>query len=397
MPRQYPLSGSTTTTWVGYLTILGVAILGWGELADNTLRLFALVLLGMFVFLFQRSPETAPAGWQTHVYLSLQTVLVGALMALLPGKQWIFAIPFFVLSSQAVTLLPSPLSYAWIGVFTLTTAAVFTLRMGFPAGLYDLVPFAGGYLFFGAFSYAWSEADGARRENQRLLNELAEEHRRLQEYAARVEALTEAQERSRIAREIHDILGHTLTTLDVQLELLKRLPARQEEQRDKVLRQAQELVRQGLADTRRAVRAMQPVGLESLSLYEAIESLVNAFQESSGIPVDWQKNGDADGLSPRLVLPLYRVAQEALTNIRRHAATTPAVTLRLENDGQTLHLTIDNAPPAPPAVHASGSGQGLKGLCERIEALGGSFSAGPTPAGGFQVDARIPQNTTFII
>jgi len=394
MGKRWKLSAIHTTDWVAYLTMLGVAILGFGALPPGTAVWVAGVLFGSFLLAFILSPETAPvaprAVGAVRAYLLLQTALVMGLMALLPEKQWIFAILFFVLSSQAVTIVSSPACYAWIGLFALAAGAILLLRMGFPAGLYELLPFAGGYFFFGAFTSAWAEADAARREKQRLLEDLAEQHRRLQEYAARVEALTEAQERSRLAREIHDTLGHVFTTLDVQLELLKRLPPEQEEQRRHILVQAQEMVRQGLTDTRRTVHAIQPVGLESLSLVEAIGALAANFHEMCSVAMEWETQGNLDAVSPRVALPLYRVAQEALTNVRRHAPKAAFVQIRLERRAARVSLCITNG-PGPAVVAKPGSGRGLIGLRERVEALGGHFEAGPTPQGGFAVLAEIDE------
>ncbi|HOD05892.1 MAG TPA: sensor histidine kinase [Anaerolineaceae bacterium] len=394
MPSRLSVSGSTTTDWVAYLTIIGVAVLGFSSLPAGTPLWPAVILLVLFTVAFVLSPsmpaESRAAHHTIYAYLIGQTILIAGLMLLLPEKHWAFAILFFVLSSQVVTLISSPACYAWIGLFTAAAGLIFILKLGFPAGLYEVLPFTGGYFFFGAFTYAWAEADSARRQNQRLLNDLAEQHRRLQEYAARVEVLTEAQERSRLAREIHDTLGHVFTTLDVQLELLKRLPMDQEEQRRRIVIQAQEMVRQGLADTRRTVHAIQPVGLESLSLVEAVGALVSNFQDTCGLPVTWETAGELTSISPRLVLPLYRVAQEALTNIRKHAPNAAFVQVHLERMGATLCLSITNG-PSQKASPGPGSGQGLAGLKERVEALGGSFQAGLTPEGGFQVRAEITE------
>ena len=146
----------------------------------------------------------------------------------------------------------------------------------------------------------------------------------------------------------------------------------------------------GPGDTRRTVHAIQPVGLESLSLVEAVGALVSNFQETCGLPVTWETAGELTSISPRLVLPLYRVAQEALTNIRKHAPNAAFVQVHLERMGATLCLSITNG-PSQKASPGPGSGQGLAGLKERVEALGGSFQAGLTPEGGFQVRAEITE------
>lgn len=389
MSKGRKLFTTRRTDWVTYLTLLGVAILGLILLPSGKSRWLGGLLLGCFLLAFFLSSLATRRRLIVPVYLALQTALVMGLMALLPEKQWIFAILFFVLTLQVVKLVSAPACYVWIGVFVLATGGILLLRMGLPAGLYELLPFACGYVFLGVFVCAENE-DAAQRGKQRLLEDLAEQHRRLQEYAARVEALTEAQERSRLAREIHDTLGHVFTTLDVQLELLKRMPLEQEEQRRHILIQAQQMVRQGLTDTRRTVHAIQPVGLESLSLVEAIGALAANFHEMCSVAMEWETQGNLDAVSPRVALPLYRVAQEALTNVRRHAPKAAFVQIRLERRAARVSLCITNG-PGPAVVAKPGSGRGLIGLRERVEALGGHFEAGPTPQGGFAVLAEIDE------
>jgi len=389
MSKGRKLFTTRRTDWVTYLTLLGVAILGLILLPSGKSRWLGGLLLGCFLLAFFLSSLATRRCLIVPVYLALQTALVMGLMALLPEKQWIFAILFFVLTLQVVKLVSAPACYVWIGVFVLATGAILLLRMGLPAGLYELLPFACGYVFLGVFVCAENE-DAAQREKQRQLEDMAEQDRRLQECAAQVEALTEAQERGRLARELHDTLGHVFTTLDVQLELLKRMPLEQEEQRRHILIQAQQMVRQGLTDTRRTVHAVQPVDLERLSLVQAIDGLVANFQGTCGIPIQWQAQGNLDAVSPRVALSLYRVAQEALTNVRRHAPAADFVQIQLERRNVTLCLRVTNG-PGPAVVGPCGGGRGLIGMRERIEALGGRFEAGPTPQGGFAVLAEVDE------
>jgi signal transduction histidine kinase len=177
----------------------------------------------------------------------------------------------------------------------------------------------------------------ARAEAQQLAARLESANRQLR---AQSEELAITHERARLAHEIHDTVGHTLTALDVQLELLARLPPGQSGQRRKVAEQARALVKEGLADVRRAVQALRPAALETFSLPEAIAALVADFDEATQIHTAWQIEGEIVPLPPRLAIPLYRAAQEALTNIRRHAPSAGQVTVQLCYGPEAVMMTV---------------------------------------------------------
>ena len=241
-----------------------------------------------------------------------------------------------------------------------------------------------------ALTIALAEIVARQREHREQMESLAAEleaaNRRLREYAAQAEELAVARERVRLASELHDSVGHALTALDVQMELLVRLPPDQTERRRQVAEQARSLVKTGLADLRRAVQALRPAALETFSLPEAIAALL----ADSDLPITWQVEGEASPLPPRLALPLYRAAQEALTNIRRHAPAARQVTVRLRYEPEAVTLSVENdGLPSPPSSPGEG-GHGLRGLRERAEALGGRFQAGPVGAGRFRLEMRLP-------
>lgn len=378
------------TNLLAIFTWLGVGVVGWLHLpparqVGGLLLLLACGALLVVLLWFTPRPRIV------HLLFAVETLLVALLIVAAPADWQLFAILFFVLSSVSMGVLPPRQGYLWIGLFALVTALTFLYQAGWPEGLLATLPFAGGYVFFGAFTYAWAAADAARRESQRLLAELSEAHRQLQAYADRVEALTIAEERSRLARELHDSLGHELTALDIQVELLTRLPAEREAERRQTLEQVQRLVKQTLTDVRRAVKALPPAAIERFSLPEAVAALIADFSAATGLPVAWTVEGEPRPLAMTAALPLYRTAQEGLTNIRRHAPSTPSVRVRLAYTLHAVSLCVENQPsPTPPAQTVS-SGYGLTGLRARAEALGGSLEAGATAAGGFRLTMHLPQ------
>lgn len=219
----------------------------------------------------------------------------------------------------------------------------------------------------------------ARGSAQRLLD---------QERAARVaEAGTAAlDERARIAREIHDVLAHSLSAQLVHLEAARLLIEREPPGhfRDQVLQRvvaARSMAREGLAETRQALSALRG---ELTPMEDFLRQLV------AGEPVEVNVEGERRALTAEASQAVRRVAQEALTNTRKHAPGA-SVTLRLEYrpDAVTLEVRDSGGRVTGDELAVSGSGYGLLGMRERAELLGGTLEAGPGEE-GFVVSLRVP-------
>ncbi|MFG1862224.1 sensor histidine kinase [Microbispora bryophytorum] len=191
-------------------------------------------------------------------------------------------------------------------------------------------------------------------------------------------------ERARIAREIHDILAHSLSAQIVHLEgarLLLRAD-RSQEALDRVER-ARELAKQGLDEARRAVAALRD---DAQPLPAALDALAGEFRDATGRECAVVVSGHERRLPPETELAMIRTAQEAVTNVRRHAPGSPA-TVRLRFGDRACELEVVNPPSDAPGT--PGGGYGLVGMRERAELLGGTLEAGETEH-GFRVRLRVP-------
>ncbi len=220
---------------------------------------------------------------------------------------------------------------------------------------------------------------------------LAAAHTQLQEYSAQVEELSVIRERNRIAREIHDTLGHALTLLSVQLETATQLEARGDPRLHEELLQARQVAKACLTEVRHSVEALRPDEASAGSLQEQLRKLVAEFETTcrqTRITLDLEEA--THPLNPELWLTLYRCAQEALTNIRKHAHATK-VLLRLSTSDEQVELTVlDNGQGCEPIHEQRASGFGLRGMRERVALLDGRLSAGPQPGQGWRVDVVLP-------
>lgn len=255
-----------------------------------------------------------------------------------------------------------------------------------PAGL---PAFFFAVLFTLAFSLLAAGAENARQEVQRLAGELSEANQRLREYAVQSAELAMTRERNRLAREIHDSIGHCLTVVNVQVEaarvLLDHEPARARDMLDKVRVVAQG----GLRDVRHSVTTLRVSPLDNQSLVEALRLLVQE-SNASGLTAELIVLGTARPLPPPAELTLYRAAQEGLTNVRKHA---PQAAVRLTLDfshGERMSLSVRDNGPGAPSQGGPTRGFGLLGLQERAHLIGGQVRTWSVTGQGFTLEVEVP-------
>ncbi|MEO1683045.1 MAG: sensor histidine kinase [Cyanobacteria bacterium J06631_12] len=215
----------------------------------------------------------------------------------------------------------------------------------------------------------------------------------LRQYALRIEDQAALQERNRIAREIHDALGHTLTAQSVQLDGgLVLLNQAKFEQANAFFNTAKALCVQALREVRQSVSVLRREGLSGQSLEAAIAVLVEEFKTTSTITIDGSINVPRS-LPAELSFTLYRIVQAALTNIIRHSGATEA-TLQLTTHNQTLYLVIkDNGRGFN--LTQNSTGFGLQGMRERTLALNGQFHLFSEPKAGCLLTIQIPLQSTL--
>ena len=189
-----------------------------------------------------------------------------------------------------------------------------------------------------------------------------------------------AQERASIARDLHDVLAHSLSGLSIQLEMVRKLASKTEAPPElrAAIDDAAGLAKQGLAGARDAVGALRRdnrLGVDQLG------ELVEHFRRDFGLAVACTVSGTPRPVGPDLGLALYRVTGEALTNVARHAVGA-STHVELCYDARAVRLAVTDDGGEPSALAAEGSGWGLAGVRERIKRLGGEFTAGPPGRAG---------------
>jgi signal transduction histidine kinase len=209
----------------------------------------------------------------------------------------------------------------------------------------------------------------------------------LRQYSLRIEDQSALQERNRIAREIHDSLGHTLTAQSIQLDSALLLQHSNTEESSVFLKEAKQLCKQALQEVRQSVAALRTDPFRGKSLDQIATALVQEFRVTTAIETTYVMSV-IHPISPDMVAVCYRVLQESLTNIARHSAATDVV-LQLFTQEGALNLQIqDNGKGFDPVQNSTGFG--LQGMKERVMALGGQFKLSSQPGEGCQILVKIP-------
>lgn len=367
-------------------------------------RLFRPLPVAVAVVVVVTADASHPRPGVHGEHLGVLLALVGFLLGVV-GVIWtqpaaaLRQVPFFaaLVVSSSVLVALQPKGAAFLGAFIAVAAAAnLRGRPGVAVVLLALValPVAevlgrdksvlGGVLqevgviaFFVVARLASRLAEGQEQAEQLLLE--LEQSRDAQ---ARAAVLAE---RQRLAREMHDVLAHSLSGLALQLEGA-RLRAARHDDPDLVeaLERAHHLARSGIEEARRAIGMLRD---DELPGPERLAGLVAEFERDTGIPATITVAGVSHALDTDARLTLFRVAQEALTNVRKHARAE-RVELRLAYEPEGSRLSVEDFGATAKAID-NGSGYGLTGMRERAELLGGTLTVAPTD-GGFRVELWVP-------
>src|SRR3954470_24587758 len=395
---------------------------GWDWVSDTTVASCGYVLLALATVLAALNPH-AEAGWlaTTALIAAGAAAWIFVLYTRTPAprnehraRNLVFFVGFvgfasvlmlrdpvffvFMISGffYASSLRPIPLAVLGIGA---TSLLINTLIAGLPQT-------REGWTFYFVLIGIQTVVLGAgvaigekvREQNEKRKATLARLEVALVENAGlHAQLLTQAREagmldeRARMAREIHDTIAQGLIGIVTQLEAAT--PARDRAQEhERHVENAQRLARESLVEARRSVEASTPSALESGTLAEALDAVARQWSELHSVPVDVTVTGEVIALHPEIELALLRTAQEALSNVARHAgASRVGLTLSFMGDVVALDVRDDGAGfDVDEAASRPGAGFGLAGMRRRIARVAGSLAIESEPGAGTAVSARVP-------
>jgi signal transduction histidine kinase len=338
------------------------------------------------------SIHTLTIGQATLMYLTMiaLTFLVLSATWLGAGFDWLIPLATVALLPFRIPLVRAILFALLVLAGSVALLALLELPARPDQFLFNLSTLTPAFLFCFLFPLAVRREGIERARAEALVTELEEAQRQLRAYAAESEELAISRERNRMAREIHDTLGHYLTILAVQLETALKMEELGDARLHAELVEARRAAAECLTEVRRSVAALRPADLTALSLPDALARLVTEYEAlDPAIEIALDIEGPTDGLDLEQRLALYRCAQEALTNIRKHANATRALLRLRVDEGKAEFLALDDGRGASPGTENE-PGFGLLGIRERIALLGGTSSMGPEPGKGWRVQVTLP-------
>ncbi len=293
----------------------------------------------------------------------------------------------FVVAGFATLVFPLWLAIIYLVYQSLAWLLLGRLMWGGWMELVDLVTMLSGYFFSAMMFYIFRRERKSRSRAFALSVELDAANEKLRAFSQQVEDLAATQERNRIAREIHDTIGHSLTVVNMQLETARALLDSDKVKAASFLEKAQEVTKKGLADVRASVASLRSSPLDGLSLDRALENLLQHSFDAT-VETHFDLNGESTALLPSAEAGIYRSAQEALTNARKHAEASKVVVALDLSDPERVGLEIsDNGKGCSDAT----GGFGLMGIRERIHLLDGEVSFNTSPGNGFRLSISIPR------
>jgi signal transduction histidine kinase len=321
------------------------------------------------------------------LYVGVAVSLWFSLVTLHPA----YHILLFVLFAQIYSILP--IRWAILGSVALTAMIVARGLVQQPGDAFVWISAGIFSVLFGTFFGLWIDSIIRQSQERQLLIEELESTRKVLAAEERRSGMLE--ERGRLAREIHDTLAQGFISITTHLEAAEEELPPGTKPVHRHLDQALRAARENLVEARRLVAALRPEILEGSSLSEALKRLATRFSEASGIRAEVDITGERDHLPQELQVTLLRAAQEALSNVGKHArASRVAITLSYMEDLVLLDVQ-DDGEGCDPEAHPGGSesGFGLEAMRERVELFGGRLVVESAPGEGTTLADQLPVNS----
>jgi signal transduction histidine kinase len=353
----------------GLLDILILVVIGIGY-----------VLFGIYGYAYIiRTNWLAAKG----IYFIIQIILGSLIVSLGKGAGY-NALIFMPLAGQAVVSLPEIWAYlsnlAICGAYILSISSYSHTWGEVWAGL---PTFFAGLIFIVVFTQVAVGEQAARKEVERLLAELRDANQQLKDYSEQVEELAVIEERNRMAREIHDGLGHYLTTIHMQIQAAEAVMDRKPERSREMLEKAASLTVEALGDVRTSVASLRS-SVQNQPLETVIKKLV---ADCTSLKIDFLILGKPVQLAPQLRLTVFRTAQEAINNVQKHSRATSAQVKLDYSQADRIKLSVEDNGVGTDQPQG---GYGLLGLAERARLLNGTLTIQTAQGTGFMLKLELP-------
>jgi signal transduction histidine kinase len=320
------------------------------------------------------------------IYFALQLVIGGLIVYFGKGAGFNAFILLPLVAHTAMSLDQDWLLIVNAGIFVTYVISIMSYSNAWSIVWTGLPTFFAGQVFILIFTEMAFTEQQARIKVEKLAEELSQANRQLSEYANQVKDLAVSQERNRLAREIHDGLGHYLTTINMQIKAAIAVMQKDLPQSIHLLENAQQLSVEALDDVRSSVSSLREDNLGALSLGERIIKLIDS-SKSAERNFNFVIEGNPRAMTPQVDVSLFRVVQEAINNANKHSKSTEVnITLNFDvPDIIKLNISDNGKGSETPD-----GGFGLIGMKERIRLINGNFEIKTAKGCGFSIIVSVP-------
>ena len=320
------------------------------------------------------------------IYFGLQLVIGGLIVYLGKGAGFNAFILLPLVAHTAISLDQDWMLVANASIFLTYVLSIMSYTNAWSVVWSGMPTFFAGQIFILIFTQtAYTEQQG-RIKMEKLAGQLSEANRHLSEYAEQVKDLTLSQERNRLAREIHDGLGHYLTTINMQIKAALAIIQKEPAQAVQMLEKAQQLSTEALIDVRNSVSSLREDNIGALSLAERITKLIET-SDSPNRKISLQIEGATRALLPQVDVTLFRVAQEAINNANKHSDSTEVRLILDFNNSDHVSLKVEDNGKGSESVDG---GFGLIGMQERVRLINGQLEIKTAKGQGFYITVLVP-------
>lgn len=368
-----------SATYLVYIAVFARA-LGWSQDSAPIPRLAWILLVVFGLILFSERAVSRRLPWYPRPYILMQSALVVAMLYSAPTVDF-FPMLFYPLSFQAVQFFGARVGFACIAGFSLAMAGMFLFGLEWESGLTMILGSSGADVLLGSFAHLIRRTEQRRAENQSLFGSLQETYLKLKDSAAQSQALAAAEERHRLVRELHDSLTQTLFSMNLAAQAAQLAVQGTPNSAAEPLERLEALSRNAVREVQVLTGQRLQPELAKGGLGTALRNLSRERLEESGLQVRLEVLG-ARELPSEVQDNLYRIAQEALTNVAHHAGVREA-SVRLCLEDQLASLEVQDA-GCGFVLRASSqtSGFGLNSMAQRARQIGWQLEIHSEPGQG---------------
>ncbi len=389
---QGALQVKNITNWIKIFTHISATVLLMVNNNFDRLKYLLPIIILIFFVDYSRDYYLVPSEKSLkYIWISIAIEMILIISIGFIDKNDINLLFFFVCLSSTIIIHPYTYSVFIVVSYLMAMFSIYAMRNGFHELRKSFIPMFFNYGVSTAFVTGMSllvKLQIREKERfERMNMELEGAYKKLIESSSASQKLSIERERTRMAREIHDTLAHTLTTLIVQLEACKKLATLAPSRLPAELEKAQELSRSGFNDVKHSIKALRPQVMEDKSFSASINFIINETMENTNVHIVFNNSiSENIALTSQVEVALFRAIQESITNSIRHGQASE-IQIHMDLDKEILKLNIlDNGKGCSNIK----KGYGIQGMRERIEGLNGSVEFSSFQNKGFKTKILIP-------